>query len=47
MVLWVLILPVFGAAVALFGSNLPTTLRATFSPRGEGLPSRTPRGAHP
>jgi cytochrome c-type biogenesis protein CcmF len=28
MVLWVLILAVFGAAVALFGSNLPTSLRA-------------------
>jgi cytochrome c-type biogenesis protein CcmF len=28
MVLWVLILAVFGAAVALFGSNLPATLRA-------------------
>jgi len=27
MLLWVLILAVFGAAVALFGSNLPTTLR--------------------
>jgi cytochrome c-type biogenesis protein CcmF len=28
MLLWVLILAVFGAAVALFGSNLPVTLRA-------------------
>lgn len=28
MVLWVLILAMFGAAVALFGSNLPPTLRA-------------------
>ena len=28
MVLWVLILAVFGAAVALFGNNLPATLRA-------------------
>jgi cytochrome c-type biogenesis protein CcmF len=28
MVLWVLILAVFGAAVALFGDNLPATLRA-------------------
>ena len=28
MVLWVLILAIFGAAVALFGSNLPATLRA-------------------
>ncbi|HZH28980.1 MAG TPA: heme lyase CcmF/NrfE family subunit [Azospirillaceae bacterium] len=28
MVLWVLILAVFGAAVALFGTNLPPTLRA-------------------
>jgi cytochrome c-type biogenesis protein CcmF len=28
MVLWVLILAVFGAAVALFGDNLPSTLRA-------------------
>jgi cytochrome c-type biogenesis protein CcmF len=28
MLLWVLILAVFGAAVALFGSNLPDTLRA-------------------
>jgi len=28
MVLWVLILAVFGAAVALFGANLPPTLRA-------------------
>ncbi len=28
MLLWVLILAVFGAAVAAFGSNLPTTLRA-------------------
>src|SRR6476620_10049540 len=28
MLLWVLILAVFGAAVALFGSNLPATLRA-------------------
>jgi cytochrome c-type biogenesis protein CcmF len=28
MLLWVLILALFGAAVALFGSNLPTTLRA-------------------
>lgn len=29
MVLWVLILAVFGAAVALFGDNLPASLRAT------------------
>jgi cytochrome c-type biogenesis protein CcmF len=29
MVLWVLILTLFGASVALFGSNLPETLRAT------------------
>jgi cytochrome c-type biogenesis protein CcmF len=29
MLLWVLILAVFGAAVALFGGNLPETLRAT------------------
>src|SRR5262245_50840400 len=28
MVLWVLILALFGAAVALFGGNLPATLRA-------------------
>ena len=28
MLLWVLILAIFGAAVALFGSNLPATLRA-------------------
>jgi cytochrome c-type biogenesis protein CcmF len=28
MLLWVLILSVFGAAVALFGTNLPTTLKA-------------------
>ena len=28
MLLWVLILAVFGAAVALFGGNLPPTLRA-------------------
>ena len=28
MVLWVLILAIFGAAVALFGTNLPATLRA-------------------
>ncbi|MGD9670016.1 MAG: heme lyase CcmF/NrfE family subunit [Hyphomicrobiaceae bacterium] len=28
MLLWVLIVALFGAAVALFGSNLPTTLRA-------------------
>ncbi len=28
MVLWVLILAIFGAAVALFGNNLPATLRA-------------------
>src|SRR5580765_2199654 len=28
MLLWVLILALFGAAVALFGSNLPVTLRA-------------------
>src|SRR5581483_902365 len=28
MLLWVLILAVFGAAVALFGTNLPATLRA-------------------
>ena len=28
MLLWVLILALFGAAVALFGSNLPATLRA-------------------
>ncbi|MFW6077266.1 MAG: heme lyase NrfEFG subunit NrfE, partial [Hyphomicrobiales bacterium] len=28
MVLWVLILALFGAAVALFGSNLPLTLRS-------------------
>ncbi|MFN0262875.1 heme lyase CcmF/NrfE family subunit [Tepidamorphus sp. 3E244] len=29
MVLWVLILTIFGAAVALFGSNIPEALRAT------------------
>src|SRR3970282_2835953 len=28
MLLWVLILAVFGAAVALFGGNLPATLKA-------------------
>src|SRR5215470_425444 len=29
MLLWVLILTIFGALVALFGTNLPTTLQAT------------------
>ena len=43
MLLWVLILPLFGAAVAVFGANLPDTLRAPRARRPGADRRRLPR----